>query len=535
VYTVGVRETQNGNPGQVAVFDTTLRDGEQAAGTRLGSREKLTLARQLARLRVDVIEAGYPASSPEDYQAVELIAREIEGPTICALSRVVERDIVACGGALAKARRARIHTGIGASDIHIMGKFRDERYGRTLGEKKVTMIEMARGAVKLARTFVDDVEFYAEDSGRADPAYLFEMIEAAIDAGATVVNIPDTTGYTVPEQYGRLIRSLVENVPNIARAVISVHCHNDLGLAVSNSLSGIQNGARQVEGTVNGVGERAGNAALEEVVMALRTRRDYFAQYTNVDAREFARTSRMVSEMLGIAVPPNKAVVGGNAFSHSSGIHVDGFLKERLTYEIMQPADIGAAESRVVLTARTGRAGLRDRLDKLGYALSAQELDQTYQRFLVLADKKTEVFDEDLLTLFHDEIHGAPEGWSVDYLHIYSGTNAIPTATVRLKRAEETREAAALGDGPVDAVYKAIAAVTRTNARLVKYEVRAVTGGAGAMGEAVVHLEDNGRRVVGRGASTDVIEASAKAYADAINRFGLSEVTLPGMEPAAGG
>src|SRR6202171_3541560 len=370
---------------KVAVFDTTLRDGEQAAGTRLGSREKLMIARQLAQLNVDVIEAGDPASSPEDFEAVQLIAREIDGPVICALSRAVPPDIEACGKALAKAKRPRIHTGIGASDIHITGKFQDERYGKTLREKRAKILQMAVDAVKLARQYADDVEFYAEDAGRADPAYLFEMVEAAIDAGATVVNIPDTTGYTVPEQYGCLIRSSRERVPNINRATISVHCHDDLGMAVANTLAGLLAGARQVEGTINGIGERAGNAALEEVIMALRTRGDYFGLHTDVDAREFHRTSRLVSDLLGIQVPPNKAVVGANAFSHSSGIHVDGFLKERETYEIMRPEHVGISESRVVLTARTGRAGLRDRLKKLGYTLSQPELNQAYQRFLTVA------------------------------------------------------------------------------------------------------------------------------------------------------
>lgn len=518
---------------RVFVFDTTLRDGEQAAGTRLGSKEKLTLARQLARLRVDVIEAGYPNSSPEDFEAVSLIAREIEGPSICALSRAVEADIVACGKALAKASRPRIHTGIGASDIHIMGKFRDERYGRTLGEKRVRILELAVGAVKLARSFTDEVEFYAEDSGRAEPAYLFEMIEAAIDAGATVVNIPDTTGYTVPEQYGALIASLKQNVRNIGKAVISVHCHNDLGLAVANSLAGVQSGARQVEGTINGIGERAGNAALEEIVMALKTRRDYFAPHTEVDSRELVRTSRMVAEMLGMPVPANKAVIGANAFSHSSGIHVDGFLKERTTYEIMKPEDVGFTESKVVLTARTGRAGLRDRLEKLGYALSKEELDQTYQRFLVLADKKQEVFDEDLMALLHDDLAELPEAAQLEYLHIYSGTSAIPTATVRIRRGETAREAAAIGDGPVNAVYKAISTVMEAEARLLRYDVRAVTSGAEAMGEAIVHLERDGLRAVGRGTSTDVIEASAKAYLDALNRLNARPAAAPREAEAA--
>jgi 2-isopropylmalate synthase len=504
---------------KVAIFDTTLRDGEQAAGTRLGSREKLTLARQLTRLNVDIIEAGYPNSSPEDFKAVQLIAKEIEGPAICALSRAVAADIDACGKALAKAKRPRIHTGIGASDLHITGKFRDEKYGGTLAEKRVNILRMAVEAVKLARKYTDDVEFYAEDAGRATPAFLFEMLEAVIGAGATVVNIPDTTGYTVPEQFGALIRGIREKVPNIARATISVHCHDDLGLAVANSLAGIHNGARQVEGTINGIGERAGNAALEEVVMALRTRRDYFGLETGVETREFHRTSRLVSDMLGMLVPANKAVVGGNAFSHSSGIHVDGFLKERETYEIMRPEDVGFMESRVVLTARTGRHGLRDRLQKLGYKLSGEELNQTYQRFLAVADKKQEVFDEDLVAILHDEIHPVPETYQLDYLHFYSGTTAIPTATVRLRVKGEIKECAAVGDGPVDAAFKAISQLTQTSPKLARYEIRAVTGGTGAMGEVTVLLEDGGRKVMGRGASTDVIEASVKAYIDGLNKL----------------
>lgn len=506
-------------PEKVAVFDTTLRDGEQAAGTRLGSREKLMIARQLAQLRVNVIEAGYPASSPEDFEAVQLVSQEIQGPTICALSRAVPDDIKACGRALSKGKRSRIHTGIGSSDIHIMGKFQDERYGKTLGEKKVKILQMAIDAVKLARQFVDDVEFYAEDAGRADPAYLFEMVEAVIGAGATVVNIPDTTGYAVPEQYGQLIRSLREKVPNIRSATISVHCHDDLGLAVANTLAGILNGARQIEGTINGIGERAGNAALEEVIMALRTRADYFGADTGIETRELFRTSRLVSDLLGIQVPPNKAVVGGNAFSHSSGIHVDGFLKERETYEIMRPEHVGITESRVVLTARTGRHGLRDRFEKLGYTLSHPELNQAYQRFLAIADKKQEVFDEDLIAILHDELHPAPETYHLEYLQIYSGTAAIPTATVRIRVKDGIREGASIGDGPVDATCKAISQVTQTSARLKRYEIRAVTSGTEAMGEVTVQLEDEGRKVVGRGASTDVIEASARAFIDGLNKL----------------
>ena len=513
---------------KVFVFDTTLRDGEQAAGTRLGSRDKLMVARQLARLNVDIIEAGYPASSPDDLKAVQQISEEIRGPVICALSRAVAEDIQACGKALAKAKRPRIHTGIGASDVHIMGKFRDEKYGRDLAEKRARIVEMGVEAVKLARQFTDDVQFYAEDAGRSDPAFLFVMLEAMIDAGATVVNIPDTTGYSVPEQFGALIRGIREHVPNIGKATISVHCHDDLGMAVSNALAGISNGARQVEGTINGIGERAGNAAIEEVVMALRTRADYYGVHTGIEAREFCRTSRMVADMLGMAVPANKAVVGANAFAHSSGIHVDGFLKNRETYEIMRPEDVGLDDSRVVLTARTGRHGLRDRLEKLGYALSKEELDQAYERFLLVADKKQEVFDEDLAAILHEDLRPVPDAYLLDYLQIYSGTSAIPTATVRLRAKGETRQGASIGNGPVDAVYRAIASVTKTAAKLARYDIRAVTSGTEAMGEVTVRLESGDKKSTGRGASTDVIEASAKAYVDALNKLAsLSEVVRP--------
>jgi 2-isopropylmalate synthase len=505
---------------KIAVFDTTLRDGEQAAGTRLGGRDKITIARQLARLKVDIIEAGFPASSPEDFEAVRKISQEIEGPTICALSRAVAADIDACGKALAKARRPRIHTGIGVSDIHILGKFQDDRYGKTLEGKKEKLITIAVDSVIRARGFVNDVQFYAEDAGRAEPSYLYQMLEAVIAAGATVVNIPDTTGYTVPEQYGALIAGIRDNVPNIKKATISVHCHDDLGLAVANSLAGVLNGARQVEGTINGIGERAGNAALEEVVMGLRTRADYYGLSTGLDPREFFRTSRMVADMLGMPVPANKAVIGTNAFSHSSGIHVDGFLKERTTYEIMKPSDVGFTESRVVLTARTGRAGLRSRLEKLGYELSKQELETMYSRFLVVADKKQEVLDEDLAALVHDELPPDEYHLKLEYLHTYSGTAAIPTATVRLLIDGKMKEGAAIGDGPVDAVYKSISLVTGTKAKLLRYDIRAITGGTEAMGEVTVHLELNGRRAMGRGASTDIIEASAKAYVDGLNRLG---------------
>lgn len=503
---------------QITVFDTTLRDGEQAAGTRLGIRDKLDIARQLERLNVNVIEAGFPASSPEDATSVAEIAKEIQTPIICGLTRAVIADIDVCAKAIEKAVRPRIHTGIGVSDIHITGKFRDEKYGRTIEDKKRHIRDMAIRAVRHARTYVDDVEFYAEDAGRADPAYLFEIVEAVIEAGATTVNIPDTTGYTLPDQYGALIRSLCENVPNIDQAVISVHCHNDLGMAVANTIAGLRNGARQFEGTLNGIGERAGNAALEEVVMALRTRGDVLNLDTQINARELYRTSRMVANAMGMIVPPNKAVIGDNAFAHSSGIHVDGVLKERTTYEIMAPEDVGMPETRVVLTARTGRHGLRHRLEQLGHKVSPEELDRIYQRFLVVADKKREVFDEDLIAILHDEIHDQPEIYRLADFQITTGAKAMPTASVKLHIGEDLREGAACGDGPIDALFRAIASLADVSPELVNYDIRAVTGGTEALGEVTVRLEIDGRQIIGRGAATDIIAASANAYIDGLNK-----------------
>ncbi len=507
----------------VEIFDTTLRDGEQAAGSRLGVREKLEIARQLARLGVDIIEAGFPISSPKDFEAVELICREIEGPVICGLSRAIASDIDACGKALAKANRSRIHTGLGVSDIHIAGKFSDDKYGKTLEEKKAKAIEMAIAAVKHARQYTDEVEFYTEDSGRAEKEYLYEMLEAVIDAGATVLNIPDTTGYAIPYEFGQLIRNIQEKVPNIDKAIISVHCHDDLGMAVANSLAGVRNGAKQVECTINGVGERAGNAAMEEVVMAIRTRQDFYNVDTCINTREFYRTSRMVSDMLGCIVPANKAVVGSNAFAHSSGIHVDGVLKKRETYEIMKPEDVGSPKSRVVLTARTGRHGLRHRLEEMGYELSKEELDHVYERFLIIADKKKEVFDEDIAAIISDEVRTVEHVYQLEYLHIVCETGTAPTASVKIRFKDELQEAAACGDGPIDAAYEAIREATQRSPKLEKYSIRAVTGGKEALGESIVRVSDGKRTYMGRGVSTDIIEASAKAYVDAINRMVASE------------
>jgi len=507
---------------KIIVFDTTLRDGEQAAGTRLGAREKLELAQQLARLGVDVIEAGFPISSPQDFEAVQLIAKEVQGPTICGLSRAIAQDIDAAGQALVAAKKRRIHTGLGISDIHIASKFRDEKYGKTLKEKKERAIEMGIEAVKCARKYTDDIEFYTEDSGRADKEYLFRIVEAVIDAGATTVNIPDTTGYSIPSVWGALIAELIAKVPNSRKAVFSVHCHDDLGMAVANSLAGVKAGARQIEGTINGVGERAGNASLEEMVMAIRTRKDFFNCDTGINAKEFFRTSRMVAEMLGMPVPANKAIVGANAFAHSSGIHVDGVIKDPLTYEIIRPEDVGSPQSEVILTARTGRAGLKHRLSELGYSLSKEELDQLYVRFLEVADKKKAVFDEDLAALIGSEIRTGAYTYDLQYLHVACGTGTIPTASVRMKVAgtEEPVTAAACGDGPIDAAYEAIRMATEKSPKLENFALKAITGGKEALGEATVKiLDDKNRRFTGRGVSTDIIEASAKAYVDAINRM----------------
>ena len=504
---------------RVQIFDTTLRDGEQAAGCRLGVAEKLRVARQLARLGVDVIEAGFPCSSPADFAAVQEIAREIKGPVICGLSRAVPADIDACGQALTGAEKSRIHTGLGVSDIHIMGKFRADKYGASLADKRATTIGMAVEAVRRARQYTDEVEFYAEDAGRAEPDYLFEVLTAVIAAGATVVNIPDTTGYAVPEQYGRLIAEIKCQVANIERAVISVHCHNDLGMAVANTLAGVANGAGQVEVTINGIGERAGNAALEEVVMALRTRLDFFGCTTAIDTTELYRTSRLVADALGMTIPPNKAIIGDHAFAHSSGIHVDGFLKERQTYEIMEPATIGFPASRVVLTARTGRHGVRHRLRELGYSLTDQEAEQLYQRFLAVADQKREVSDADLVALLQDAVSDHAEPYRLVSFAAHCETGSKPRVSVVLGRKDEELTATASGDGPVDAAYRAMAGCTGVAPRLARYEIQAVTEGTDALGKVTVHMEHDGRQVLGRGTATDIIEASILAYVDGLNRL----------------
>lgn len=505
-------------PEKIIIFDTTLRDGEQSPGASLNIAEKLEIARQLERLKVDVIEAGFPVSSPAQFEAVQRIADEIDA-IIAGLARAKEIDIKAAADALRNAPRPRIHTFSSTSDFHILGKFGSSRYGRTLAEKRKTVLQMSVDAVQYARSFCDDVEFSAEDAGRTDIGYLAEVIEAAIEAGATTVNIPDTTGYTLPEEFAEKIRQLKKRVKNIKQAVISVHCHNDLGLAVANSLAAVQVGARQVECTVNGIGERAGNASLEEFVMALNVRRDLLPFYTQINTREIYNASRMVSTFTGFVVQPNKAVVGKNAFAHESGIHQDGVLKDRNTYEIMKPEDVGVPSSKIVLGRHSGRHGLKARLEELGYHLSEDELDHVYKLFLKLADKKKEIYDEDLRSLMGDQVYSEKPVYQLDYLHVFLGSNTIPSATVRLLKEGQVVEESATGDGPVDAVFNAIDRALKTHFEITDYRVRSVTSGRDALGEVFVRIQNGQGEAHGRGHSTDIIEASGKAYLQAINEI----------------
>ncbi|MFA5073770.1 MAG: 2-isopropylmalate synthase [Nitrospirota bacterium] len=495
----------------IQIFDTTLRDGEQSPGASMNTGEKLEIARQLVRLGVDIIEAGFPISSPGDFESVRKIGEEVgDAVVVCGLTRAVAKDIEVAADALKTAKRPRIHTGIGASDNHIKYKFRISRD---------EALERAASAVKLARSFVDDVEFYAEDAGRADPEFLCRMIEAVIKAGATVVNIPDTTGYTYPEEFGALIRGLREQVRGIDTVTIAVHCHNDLGMATANALAGVKNGAGQIECTVNGIGERAGNCSMEEVVMALRQRSRYFDADTRINTKEIIRTSRLVSSITGINIQPNKAIVGANAFAHSSGIHQDGVLKERSTYEIIDPVDVGAGGSSLVLTARSGRHALRHRISELGYQLPDAEFQKVYEEFLNIADKKKEVYDEDLDAIISDRSKHTAEIYVLKQLRAESGTGITPIATVELEVDGTLIRESGLGDGPVDAVYRTIAAITRTQSKLEAYLVKGITGGTDALGEVTVKVEEEGKKVAGHGADTDIIVASAKAYINALNKL----------------
>jgi 2-isopropylmalate synthase len=510
---------------RILIFDTTLRDGEQAPGAALNVDEKLTIARQLARLGVDIIEAGFPYSSPGDFEAVQKIAEQVgteTGPTICGLARATKADISAAAEALKPAVRGRIHTFIATSDIHLEHKLKKTRS---------EVLAIAEEMVAYAKSFVSDVEFSPEDAGRSDPEFLYQVLERAIAAGATTVNIPDTVGYTTPAEFGALIRGIKENVPNIDQAVISVHGHNDLGLAVANFLEAVKNGARQLECTINGIGERAGNAAMEELVMALHVRRQYFnpflgrpvdseAPLTNIDTRQIYKTSRLVSNLTGMLVQPNKAIVGANAFAHESGIHQDGVLKNRLTYEIMDAQSIGLTDNLITLGKLSGRNAFRTRLKELGFELSEQDLNKAFVRFKELADKKKEITDWDLESIVNDETQQTPEHFYLEWVQVTCGDHARPTATVtlRLPSGEELTDAA-IGTGPVDAVYKAINRVVNVPNQLIEFSVQSVTAGIDALGEVTIRLKQGDRIFSGHSANTDIIVASAQAYVNALNRL----------------
>ena len=495
---------------RIIIFDTTLRDGEQSPGASLDNKKKLEIAKQLESLRADVIEAGFPISSPGDFQSVKTIAKEIKKISVCALARAVKKDIDAAYNAVKYAKKPRIHVFLATSKIHMKYK---------LKKAENEILKAAVWGVKYAKQKVKDVEFSPEDASRTDRDFLYKVIEAVIDAGATTVNIPDTVGYSVPTEFGALIRGIKENVPNIDKAVISVHCHNDLGLGVSNSMAAILNGARQVECTINGIGERAGNASLEEVVMSMATRKDIFNFKTNVKTKEIYKTSRLVSKLTGIPVQPNKAIVGANAFAHEAGIHQDGLLKERRTYEIMRPQDVGFGDTKLVLGKHSGRHALGVRLKKLGYTLTEQEIGRAFIRFKKLADKKKEIFDDDLATIVEDEIGTAPKIFKLISFYITSGNKVIPSATVTLKHKGKTLTAKSIGDGPVDACYKAVEKILGIKPKLLGYNLSAVTAGKDALGEVSVRMKIKKVEVGGRGASTDVVEASLKAYLDALNKF----------------
>ncbi len=516
---------------QIVIFDTTLRDGEQSPGASLNIQEKVEIAHQLAKLKVDVLEAGFPVSSPQQFEAVQRIANEVN-TMVAALARAKEIDIKKAAEALLGAPRKRIHTFSSTSDYHIIGKFSDVRYGNTINEKRATVIKMSYDAVQYAKTFCDDVEFSAEDAGRTDIGYLSEVIEAAIEAGATTINIPDTTGYTIPAEFADKIIELRKRVKNIDKAIISVHCHNDLGLAVANSLAAIETGARQVECTINGIGERAGNASLEEIVMALKVRKDKLNYYTNINTKEIYNTSKIVSGLTGLIIQPNKAIVGANAFAHESGIHQDGMLKSRETYEIMTPEDVGVPSTKIVLGRHSGRHGLKARLNELGYALSDDELDRIYKLFTDLADKKKEVYDEDLRSLMGDEVYQKNQYYHLDYLQVHLGTHAIPTATIKLRIDDQKAvQESATGDGPVDAIFNAIDRVLNMKYTVENYQLRSVTSGRQALGEAQLRIRANGKSFNGRGVSTDIVEASAKAYINAINELKLYNDKMSETQP----
>ena len=498
---------------KIKIFDTTLRDGEQSPGASMNTEEKLVIARQLLRLNVDVIEAGFPVSSPGDFLSVRRISELVgDQAIVCALTRAIDHDIEVAADALKLAKRPRIHTGIGVSPEHLQEK---------LGITEKECIERVRHSVAYAKTFVDDVEFYAEDAGRSDYAFLAQVIRAAIDAGATVVNIPDTTGYSLPAEFGQRIRYLKEHVRGIDDVDIAVHCHNDLGMATALALEGVKNGATQIECTINGIGERAGNTAMEEVVMAIKMHADELDAEVGINTREFAKASRLVSSITGMSVQANKAIVGANAFSHSSGIHQDGMLKSRHTYEIIDPLEVGAGLSQFVLTARSGRAALRHRLEELGYELEEERLDALYGEFLALADKKKEVYDEDLESLVNELDRNDAAIFTLEGLQVSCGYPLIPTATVTLRDVGGNETTVCeYGTGPIDAAYRAIDKIVQVQNDLAEFSVTSLTRGIDALGEVTVRVTaEDGQVFVGRGSDGDIIVSSAKAYLNALNRL----------------
>lgn len=494
---------------RIYIFDTTLRDGEQSPGISLNTREKLEIAEQLARLGVDVIEAGFPVTSPGDFAAVREISTKVEGPTIAALARAVPRDINEAAKALKDASKPRIHTFIMTSETQV-------RY--QLKKSYDEVIEMAVEAVKLAKSFCDDVEFSPMDATRTDFDFLCRIVDAVISHGATVINIPDTVGYAMPTEFGTLISNLTTKVPALKDVVLSVHCHNDLGLAVANSLAAIENGATQVEGSINGLGERAGNTAIEELVMALKVRKHYLGSDSGIKTEEITRTSRLVSKLTGYAIQYNKAIVGRNAFAHSSGIHQDGVLKERTTFEIIDPKVVGLTESKLILGKTSGRHAFRIFLEKMGHHLDDNELERAFSRFKALADKKAEISDDDLEALVADEVRSVEEIYALEYMSVASASDSAPKAMVRLVKDGEIAEKEAGGDGPVNAICNAISGATGIAAKLLAYNVSSITGGLDAQGDVTISLEIGGSEFMGRGVSTDIIEASAKAYLNAINK-----------------
>lgn len=496
---------------EVKVFDTTMRDGEQTPGVSLTPSEKLEIARHLAKMNVDVIEAGFPITSQGDFEAVSRISEEVRGPTIAGLCRTRKKDIESCAEALEEAESARIHIVIATSDIHVEKK---------LQTTKSDVVKDAVQAVEFAKTFQDNVEFSAEDASRTQPEFLSEIFEATIDAGATTINIPDTVGYAVPDDFAELVNHVRETVPNIDEAEISVHCHNDLGMATANSLAAVKAGARQVEVAVNGIGERAGNTSLEETVMALKTRRDFFNLDVNVDTTEIAPVSRLVSSLTGMDVQKNKAIIGQNAFAHESGIHQDGVLKDERTYEIMRPQDIGLTENQIVLGKHSGRHAFRERLKELGYHLTDEAVNDAFKRFKDLADKKDRVYDADLEAIIKEEVSRQIDvKYELEYLHVLTGNTVPPTATVKVRVGEELRQNATSGDGPVDAVYSALDGIlVDGKPELKDYSIRSVTQGQDALGEVTVRVQRDGITVNGHSTSTDILEASAEAYLDAVNR-----------------